>query len=181
MENLEIGDVEYPALVVVMRGAMKIDGLDMPAEKPGGKDPVVVGEVVIGAVVDTGKDPEDPMGSDGAEEEVSAKTVADAEAEVVGIAMSGDGGLVVCDCGGRVSGAVGLGQARGSDTIIEFRENNDLGYPGVHHRVKIFALYNRQSLLQGTNTNTYQTRIQTSSSMQQRGRSMIHHHPHSTG
>jgi hypothetical protein len=133
MENPEIGDAEYPALVVVTRGAVKIGGMDMPAEKPGGKDPVVFGEVVIGAVIYMGKDPEDPTGSDGAEEEVSAETVAEAEAKVVGVAMSG-GGLVVCDGGGRVSAMVVLGQARGSDTITEFRENNDLGYPGVPHR-----------------------------------------------
>jgi hypothetical protein len=121
MENLEIGDAEYPALVVVMRGTVKIDGLDMPAEKPGGKDPVVVGEVVIGAVVDASKDPEDPMGSDGTEEDVSAETVADAEAKVVGVAMSGGGGLVVCDGGGRVSATIGLDQARDSGTITSIK------------------------------------------------------------
>jgi hypothetical protein len=139
---------------------VKIDGLDIPTEKPGGEDPMVAGEVVIGAVLDAGKDPEDPRGSDGAEKEVSVETVADAEAEVVGVAMSGGGGLVDCG-GGRVLATVGLGQARGSDTITEFKKNNDLGYLGVPHLVGIFTLYNRHSLLQDTNTNTYQTRILT--------------------
>jgi hypothetical protein len=143
MENPKTGGAEYPALVVVMRDMVKSNGLDMPAKKPGGKGPVVAGGVVIGAIVDAGKDPEDPMGSDGAKEEVPAETVADAEAEVVGAAMSVGGGLVDCGGGGRVSAAVGLGQATGSDAIIEFWRNDDLGYPGVPHRVEIFALYNR--------------------------------------
>jgi hypothetical protein len=52
------------------------------------------------------------MGSDGAEEEVPAEMVADAEAEVVGAAMSG---------GSRVSATVGLDQAMCSDTLTKFR------------------------------------------------------------